>query len=107
MTERLGKFSSDRDAILYQLCQGEWANQSIDSPDGCIWAISNSEHEAADLEDAFGEALQREGVEVAQVLGSYMLRERADGIVEVQQFETPEELETAFGIHERAYEWGE
>lgn len=96
MTERLGKFSSDRDAMLYELCLGEWANRSTETSDGYLWAISNSQHEAADLQDAFSEAFQHEGVDVAQVLGSFMLRQRLDGIVEVQQFDTAEELEAEF-----------
>lgn len=94
------KFDSARDEYLYDMCVGEWANDSdgdSEAPTGYFWQISNSPEELSEIVDAFGNLETRLGFIANELIVGYFIVQTNDqGFVYVEEFETQETLNDAY-----------
>ncbi|AVD99210.1 hypothetical protein SEA_BILLNYE_251 [Streptomyces phage BillNye] len=104
---QLGKFNSDRDALLYAMSLDGWANESsgnVECPTGFFARISNYGSEVAEIRDAF--PTETESLGDADICGHFLLQENSQGFVSVYDYGSQLELTRAFRILEEVYsEW--
>ena len=110
MSERIGKFDCNRDAVLYSMTLGAWSCRSsgdVEAPTGFFAEISNKPNELAEIVDAFEEDIEREGLtDTAELIGEFLLREDSQGFVGVDEYDTEAMLKAAYDELERQYsEW--
>jgi hypothetical protein len=107
-----GRFNSLRDEALYRMGLEGWCGASsgdVASPYGFFSRITNESSEIAAIKDAFGELFESAGYDAPQELvGNWLIVESEQGVVDVTQYETEEELDTAFDQRVGLYEsWAE
>jgi hypothetical protein len=103
---RRGKFNSARDSVLYDMSLQGWANESsgdVASNTGYFSRISNTAPELAEVERAFEEELQREGLNVGALEGHYLLVEDDQGFVHVAKFDSEAEVKEEYDALDEAY----
>lgn len=110
--EQVPPATAARDAALFLLARSGWANQSDgdkDSPGGWFAAVSNSAVELPEIVEIFQDDLTAVGLtDPNELLGHFILTEKADGAGSVYQFWQEQEVLDIFGQMARAYaEWRE
>ncbi len=105
---QLGKFSSDRDELLYVMTLEGWANESsghVESPTGFFARISNEPRDIESIRDAFPEESGR--VSDKEIVGHFLCVENEQGFWYVESFESEAELIRAYRTLDDIYsEWG-
>lgn len=88
-----GKFDSLKDELLYELWNGQWANNSFTSECCSFATLIITREDLEDLEETFPK------IDPQTLLGHWFIREDDFGFVFVEQFNSKPEL------YERYREW--
>ena len=101
------RFLCPRDAILYDLALNGWAQASsgdVGAPSGHFSRISNSTVELDDVIGALDIPFELYGVaDPNELVGHFLVGENNLGFVDVEEFETEEQLDYAYSILEDIY----
>jgi hypothetical protein len=104
-----GKFASNRDEILYHICNEGWANESLgdnEAPTGYFWRVTIDPEDRAEIVDAFNSEMVVKSVMFSALVGHWLCQEDRDGFFTVQKMETGRELIDAYRKLEGQYcEW--
>lgn len=105
----LGTYRQPRDEALHVMAVNEWANESggdASSPTGKYYRVSNSEAELQEIVDTFAEEFGRiDGLDPQQLVGQFVVLEKQEGFVDVQQFPDEDEATAFFKKQERVYKF--
>ena len=116
MTERSpeqqpGKFSSDRDEMLYLMASEAWftdSDGSSDSPYGWFAYVENHPDELFEVKQAFEDVSPLFTGDLSQLVGAFVLVEDEQGFVTVHTFSSEDEARAAYEALSAAYvEWVE
>lgn len=105
--ERMGKFSSNRDAALHLLSGAGWANASdgnVAAPTGFFTKMTNEPEDMPEIMDAFAEELAAEGVtDPTALIGRFLLIEDDRGFVNVTDYVLQAQLDYDYRILQEAF----
>lgn len=109
---QLGKYDSDRDAVLNMLTVSGWANQStgdVEAPTGFVALVIVHPVELSEIEEAFSADVENEieeGFSWDSIIGNFLLSENSQGFVTVTEFPTCHDAKKEYERISRAYgEW--
>lgn len=103
---QLGKYNSDRDAVLHTLACEQWADSetgSVESPIGYVWAMTITRDGASQVIDdglALDQAMVDSDFDPWSIVGAWLITEDDQGFVHVGSYSTspdgPEMLKSDF-----------
>lgn len=103
------KYGSPRNEVLGAMLEGGWGNESsgdVEAPTGHFCRISNSTQELQEVSEVFSDILGemgRYGIKPSDLLGHFLLITDSNGFVNVNQYDTAEELTHEYNILDEAY----